>query len=214
MMKPTSPNLRHATQRFALILAGLSVAACVVAAAWSAAAGGVTYAAENNRPALVLVLFLPIGLAAIGLHATWRGSPTRIWLSAGLLGGMLSLFSVGRGFIPALLLMLLAAIVLSVAHPSWWILTVPLWICAGITAIPLMLVVFGRLDFPINVFGSWLFASAGLALSACYVGRHLWSHNRRDVWWIPIFATVYLLLALLVVGRVIDAWQHLKQGFG
>lgn len=200
-------------QLLASVLAGLSVLACLVAAVWGAMAGGFTFAVATNRPAGVLVFFLPIALAAVGLHAARRGSFARIWFSAGLLCGTLTIFSISRGVAPAALLMVLAAVAYSIPRGSWWILTAPLWMFAGITAIPLMLVIFGRIDFPINIFGSWLFAGTVLALALCHTARYMWRHGSGRSW-VPFgFAMGFLLLAgAFVFRQAIDAWQHVRQG--
>jgi hypothetical protein len=50
---------RRPIEWFASILASLSVIASLVVGVWSTIAGGYTFAVENNRPAFVLLLFLP-----------------------------------------------------------------------------------------------------------------------------------------------------------
>ena len=125
---------------------------------------------------------------------------------------MLIVFSIARGVFPAALLMLLAAVVFTFGGGSWWNLTLPLWMLAGITTVPFMLLIFLRADFPINVFGSWLFAGTLLTLAACYVARYSWIRYGRNLWWVPIFATVFLLLGLVVAERAVGTWQYVKQG--
>ena len=182
--------------------ASLSVLASLVAAA-RLAPTMLTYAADN-RQAFVFVWLLPIALAVLGLHASWRGSLERIWLSAALLASALLINNL---IVPAAVLMLLAAILLSLGQPSWWILTVPLWIVAGIAALPTGFLLFLRSDHPFNILGLWVFLGTALALAACHVGRHIWKQQRR-VWWAPLGVAAFLLLEGFVVGHMIGAWQN------
>lgn len=202
-----------AAQRLAVILASVSAGLCLVVALYTAVEGMADYAVESRRPAAALLVFLPVAVGLLGVHAAARGSAARLWLAAGLLCGFSIVlgFSVGRSFAPAAVLMVAAASAASVARATWWLLTIPLWVAAGITAITFLLLIAGN-DFPINAFGSWLFAGAAVALAACYGGRYLWIHHGANRWWLPALLTVTLLLILLISTRARDTWQYVSQG--